>query len=489
MFSQEFYPTPPALIDKMLAHAGDLAGKYVLEPSAGKGDILDAVAERCRYENKAEAFAVEINPSLRAVLREKGHRVVASDFLSYAPSHDFDVILMNPPFSNGDEHLLKAWEILNEGKIICLLNTETVRNPFSAKRQLVERIIAEHGAVEFLGDGFANAERKTDVEVALVVIEKTSSAERFEFSGSRTNREFSLDEDCLDNQVATNDIIANLVLQFDRTREVFGRFLKVQAELRFYSDVFYRYGDVLDTLKELSYHESPKDKFNEFVKQLQRKAWETVFDKTKIRDLATERVRRDFESYQQEQGALDFTEENIWNLLQELFLNRKNVVMNSLVEIFDHMTSFDAKNKTHYEGWKTNSAHAVNRRVILPNFIKIGYDNWFRVNYCYSQQLHDIDKVMCMITGKEVARICTIEDALKKAFDRLGKIDGRFDNCTESLFFEIKFFKKGTIHLRFKDRFVWEQFNKLAALGKEWLPEGDVDGCKPTEVPLIEAGD
>jgi hypothetical protein len=225
------------------------------------------------------------------------------------------------------------------------------------------------------------------------------------------------------------------------------------------------------------------------VKQLQRKAWETVFDKTKIRDLATERVRRDFYSYQQEQGALDFTEENIWNLLQELFLNRKNVMMNSLVDVFDHMTSFDAKNKTHYEGWKTNSAHAVNRKVILPGFVEIGWDKCFKVNYSYSRRLHDIDTVMCMITGKEVARICTIDDALGKAFYRLGKINGRFDNCTESFFFEIKFFKKGTIHLRFKDRFVWEQFNKLAALGKEWLPEGDVDGCKPTEVPLIEAGD
>jgi hypothetical protein len=49
-----------------------------------------------------------------------------------------------------------------------------------------------------------------------------------------------------------------------------------------------------------------------------------------------------------------------------------------------------------------------------------------------------------------------------------------FDNTCESTFFEIKFFKKGTVHLTFKDEKVWEQFNLAACAGKNWLPESEM---------------
>ncbi|MFH1320601.1 MAG: hypothetical protein ABII90_08110, partial [Bacteroidota bacterium] len=35
----------------------------------------------------------------------------------------------------------------------------------------------------------------------------------------------------------------------------------------------------------------------------------------------------------------------------------------------------------------------------------------------------------------------------------------------------MKFWKKGTLHMTFKDEKVWEQFNIMAAKGKNWLPE------------------
>ena len=39
---------------------------------------------------------------------------------------------MNPPFSEGDKHLLKAINIMkNGGQIVCILNAETIKNPYS----------------------------------------------------------------------------------------------------------------------------------------------------------------------------------------------------------------------------------------------------------------------------------------------------------------------------------------------------------------------
>jgi hypothetical protein len=39
----------------------------------------------------------------------------------------------------------------------------------------------------------------------------------------------------------------------------------------------------------------------------------------------------------------------------------------------------------------------------------------------------------------------------------------------ESEFFLIRYFKKGTIHLKWKDRELWAKFNKAASAGKLWL--------------------
>src|SRR6185436_18895362 len=39
----------------------------------------------------------------------------------------------------------------------------------------------------------------------------------------------------------------------------------------------------------------------------------------------------------------------------------------------------------------------------------------------------------------------------------------------ESDHFEIRFFKKGTVHLKFQDKKLWERFNMACAAGKLWL--------------------
>jgi hypothetical protein len=56
-------------------------------------------------------------------------------------------------------------------------------------------------------------------------------------------------------------------------------------------------------------------------------------------------------------------------------------------------------------------------------------------------------------------------------FDRIGilgrYIHSPFDNLTESRFFDIKFYMKGTVHLTFKNNEDWVLFNKTAAKGRE----------------------
>ncbi|MBQ7646986.1 MAG: hypothetical protein IJS94_06940, partial [Clostridia bacterium] len=69
---EEFYPTPPALINKMLEGIDWNYVETILEPSAGKGDILRQIALKeatTLYRgNRFDVDCIEIDPYLRQIL-------------------------------------------------------------------------------------------------------------------------------------------------------------------------------------------------------------------------------------------------------------------------------------------------------------------------------------------------------------------------------------------------------------------------------------
>ena len=131
----DLYPTPENVIAQMTWDL-ELNGKTVLEPSAGLGDIADFCAG-----SGASVLTCEIVPELRTILSKK-YKVIADDFLSVTSdqiSH-IDYILMNPPFSADEKHILHAWDIAPEGcAIVALCNFETLKNARYNNRQKLLR--------------------------------------------------------------------------------------------------------------------------------------------------------------------------------------------------------------------------------------------------------------------------------------------------------------------------------------------------------------
>ena len=125
----EFYPTPKTLIDKMLDGIDFNTVKTVLEPSAGNGAIVEGLLERSKRSYRGEEIdidVVEIEPDFQKILKGKGYKLVYDDFLTFEADKHYDLIIMNPPFSNGDKHLLKALEMQeNGGEGIAIVNAET----------------------------------------------------------------------------------------------------------------------------------------------------------------------------------------------------------------------------------------------------------------------------------------------------------------------------------------------------------------------------
>lgn len=481
--NNEFYPTPEGVIEKMLVpykfneYEYDLKNKVILEPSAGKGDILDFINKKARYQN-TKLYCIEIDPDLQLILQGKGYKLIDKDFIEHKPDFNYDLILMNPPFNNGDNHLLKAWEILEQGDIVCLLNEETIKNPYTKTRQVLKAIIEEHGSIEYLGDCFRNSEHQTNVGVVLIRLKKTSSSNKFDFGDMQTE-EIKFNDEYQENSIALRDTLDNICLQYDIVKNEYINLLKLKSKIKKYVDVLS--DNSYSMQQDFGLKNINEDNLRDFLEKLKLSIWENIAKQTKLEKYMTNKVRGDFNSYINQQGNISITKENILDFIKVIWLNRGNIIESAIEEVFDIFTKYYKENRCYIEGWKTNDWWKVNKKIILPNWVKWGqysdkdylktHGDIFGINY--RSEYTDIDKVMCFITGKNIDQIITIHSALKTQFERLGYITsgGKFENTCSSEFFNIKFFKKGTIHIEFKDHWLWEEFNKRATKCKNWLPD------------------
>src|SRR5690625_3632712 len=174
LFNKDFYPTPDTVFMQLMLGKRFLDCK-ILEPSAGKGDMVNLIQAKNGRRDSYDIDVIEIDPELSNFLIGEGLNVVWDDFLTYETYKEYDYIIMNPPFSRGVDHALKAIELaenqISRCEIYMILNKETIDNPYSNKRkELLEKLNKHDAEVRYVRDGFKQAQRKTDVEVALIKV-------------------------------------------------------------------------------------------------------------------------------------------------------------------------------------------------------------------------------------------------------------------------------------------------------------------------------
>ena len=107
-------------IDLSHGYLADVAGKTVLEPSAGMGALADA----CKKRRARLVLCNDINPECVHVLEGKGYQTFCTDFLTSVSTQKFDRVVMNPPFTRGSDlkHLARALHhVTANGIIVCLV--------------------------------------------------------------------------------------------------------------------------------------------------------------------------------------------------------------------------------------------------------------------------------------------------------------------------------------------------------------------------------
>jgi hypothetical protein len=168
----DYFPTPKSVSSKMAEMAEIQPNMTVLEPSAGNGNIADAIKDAGVMPD-----VIEISSTLSDILKAKGYNLVGSDFDTFN-TKTYDRIIMNPPFSNGADadHIRHAYTLLNSGGRIVAIAGEGIfiRNDKKAQdfRNWIYEVNAE---VEKLPEGTFQDKTlysTTGANARLIVIDK-----------------------------------------------------------------------------------------------------------------------------------------------------------------------------------------------------------------------------------------------------------------------------------------------------------------------------
>lgn len=478
---KNFYPTPSSMIDKMLSGTDWNFISSVLEPSAGKGDIAYRVCQQLKYKankygdkwnpSEYDVDCVEIDPNLRAILKDKGFRVVHDDFLTMETAKHYDLIVMNPPFDKGAEHLLKAIRMQEGGGgIICLLNAETLRNPSTYVKKLLSRELERLEAeISYHDRAFVESERSTGVDVAMVKCIIPAAEERESVILEKLRKSFMTDrteEEPERTDLAKEYYIDAIVDKFNFEVHAGISLIREYSALRPY---------LMDSLTEE--YARPIFDFkmcyggemsaNEYIRITRKKYWSALFQNKEFTKNLTSNLQHELQSMVNDLMGYDFSLYNIMELRVEMSKKVIGGIKETILALFDDWTrkyhwDENSQNRRYFDGWKTNDAFAVNKKVIIPFYDVWGWSGYQPTDYKVKSKLSDIEKVFDFLDGAMTGQSLTVALESAQKQQQTKKIHLKHFNVT--------FYKKGTCHIEFTNIDVLQKFNLFAAQGKNWLP-------------------
>lgn len=498
--NKDFYPTPQYLIHKMLSNIDFRTNLSILESSAGKGDIADVVANKIRSnryrsdcKEKSYIDCIELDSNLRHILKGKEYRVVHDDFLTFDTYKKYTHIIMNPPFSNGDKHILKAIELQERtgGSVVCLLNEETILNPFSNTRKvLLEKLDRYEAKIERIENAFIDAERKTDVSTVLIYVEVPK---KFDESNILKNLKKDIPsfeaQETFDSNLIEADYINGIVCQYN---------LECKAGLQLIHEYKTMNKIILSSFEgtsessilklELNF-EKDRDLENGFIEDIRLKYWKALFNSKKFSNMFTDKSRSEYHSKITDLRNYDFSIYNITQMQLDIGNSMKKTIEDTIIDLFDefssrHHYSEYSKNIHLFNGWKTNESWKIHKKVIIPLSAFDSYDKSFRADYRVTNKLRDIEKVFSYFDAISLDddSLCT---TLKNAQGE------RRTKDIELKYFKVTFYKKGTCHIEFKDLELLKKFNLFASQKKNWLPPSyghkKYEEFNPEEKDIIDA--
>ena len=498
-----FYPTPEPLAEKLLGGIKWNMVDCVLEPSAGKGDLALFAAKKMFYARhsypphddrsireaaeEADIDCIEIDPLLRNTLEGRGFRVIHDDFLSFETQKRYSLIVMNPPFDQGAEHFLKAFELMEHGgEIRCILNAQTIRNPCTEARKRLVAALQTGAEISFISGAFHAAERQTDVDVALIkkVIpqRKRDSSIMQEMKEAPTYKRQEIPEQYGDLALYSemdewvnryNYEVACGIRLIEEWQAMSPNMLNLPNE---------KYNSPIISLKIMGCSNLDDCSINKYIRETRYKYWNMIFKQPTIVQRLTSNLINELHDSISQLVDYEFSIYNIMTLIIKMNAKVIGGIEDTIVALFDSWTrkywNEESPNRHYYDGWKTNDCFKVGKKVIIPFYSTYSYDKSFD-SWRVIQRFRDIEKVFDFLDCGRTDWEGSLDTAI-----RIAESTG----CTRNIdtkYFKATFFKKGTAHLVFKDENLLEKFNIFAGRKKGWLPNA-YGKCKYSDMSSEE---
>lgn len=478
----DFYPTPAELADKMCQLVDFTKVKYILEPSAGKGDLIKAVErQRSSYgEYYFDIDTIEKDSELRSLLIGSKHRVIHDDFLTFNTYKNYDLIIMNPPFSEGAKHVLKAIDLLkNGGQLVAVINAETLNNPYSNERKLLaDRLKKLNAEITTLTEAFKDAERSTPVTVALIYVDIPRQVSGCSFILDNLEQpareQINLEKK---DKLTFYEVAARMVSQYNFEAKLGQQLIIEMENARPYLydnlDVEDRYRKpIIDIRLDGSSDfddKSPQNRINKYLEKLRYKYW-SALSSSKVMRMMTSNLQTEYHNMIGELKYYDFTLYNIQEVNKLLFARMNTAVEETILNLFDKLSAEHAwyagsKNIHYYNGWATNQAHKINDKVIIG---ANAYDEYFKkmrlASYEVVRTIQDIEKTLNYLDQGRTSEYLSVDHILGDA-EHYG-----ITRNIRTKYFSMTFYKKGTCHLTFNCPDLVKKLNIYGSQKKGWLP-------------------
>lgn len=187
-------------------------------------------------------------------------------------------------------------------------------------------------------------------------------------------------------------------------------------------------------------------------KRIKINAWACIINKMNFRNFLSDKKKKELDE-QLEKGELpDLTVQNIFYILNDFAQSLPDMFEESVIEVFEYLRPRESE-------YKTNTEFEIKNKVILNSIIDC--DKYFvRMSYYYQDKIRNIDNVFHLLDGK---------GPIKYPGDLVTKIQTAIQEkkwYCDTEYFDCKWYKKGTLHIRFKRMDLVNEINRIAGGNK-----------------------
>ena len=208
---------------------------------------------------------------------------------------------------------------------------------------------------------------------------------------------------------------------------------------------------------------------NGYVKMVRFKYWKALLTNKKFIGKLTSKLQNEYSERINSFSEYEFSEFNIYNLAAEMNTKIKSGIEAEIEVMFDKLTEEHSyypeckKNRHLYDGWKTNKAWKIDKKCILPVYGV--FDSWDGKPRSYEAYgaLSDIERILNFFDGNMTADVSL-------SWQLEGHFNSGITKNIQCKFFNVTFYKKGTVHIVFTCPELINRYNIYMAMRRKWLP-------------------